>query len=171
MIRSPLFSELFSLRDSLDQFANQAFGGMQRSGQNGNRSTMAAPMPIDVFATNDQAVIIAAVPGMRPEDLDLSIHQDTITMSGSVGSVADTEEAKDATWYVSELASGTYRRSITLPFAVDADRANATFENGILRIEVPKAEAAKPRKISISASKPHQLETGGKDKEKKQAAD
>lgn len=150
MIRSPFLSELYSLRDTLDQFANQTFSGRQHEHANG--STIAMPMPIDVFATDDHAVIVAAVPGMRPEDLDLTIHQDTVTMSGSIRSVAETEDAKHATWYISELGSGTYRRSISLPFPVDADRSEATFENGILRIALPKAETAKPKKISINAS-------------------
>lgn len=155
MIRSPFLSELYSLRDTLDQFANQTFSGRQHEHANG--STIAMPMPIDVFATDDHAVIVAAVPGMRPEDLDLTIHQDTVTMSGSIRSVAETEDAKHATRYISELGSGTYRRSISLPFPVDADRSEATFENGILRSELPKAETAKPKKISINASKPHEM--------------
>ena len=150
MIRSPILSELFSLRDTLDQFANQTFSGGPRSNSNG--TTVAMPMPIDVFATDDHAVIVAAVPGMRPEDLDLTIHQDTVTMSGSIRSVAETEDAKHATWYISELGSGTYRRSISLPFPVDADKSEATFENGILRIELPKAATAKPKKITVNAS-------------------
>jgi HSP20 family protein len=107
-------------------------------------------MPVDVYSTNDQAVVLAAVPGMTPDDLDLSINQNTVTLSGTVRNAADADDAKDATWYVSELGGGTYRRSVTLPFPVDADKAAATFEYGILRVVLPKAESAKPKKIAIN---------------------
>lgn len=61
----------------------------------------------------------------------------------------DSEEGKNATWYLRELASGSYQRSVTLPFPVDVDRADAQFENGILRVVLPKAEASKPKQIAI----------------------
>ena len=80
--------------------------------------------------------------------------QNTVTLSGTVGNVADSEEAKGATWYVHELGNGTYRRSITLPFAVDADATQATFEHGILRIVLPKAASAKPRKNHVLYAQP-----------------
>lgn len=154
MMRSPLLSELFSLRDTLDTFASQS------SQRGSNDAAVAMPMPIDVFATDDHAVLIAAVPGMRPDDVDVTIQNDTISVSGTVRNIADTEDAKHATWYVSELGSGVFRRSVTLPFALDADRAQATFEHGILRIDVPKAETAKPKKIAISASNTQQVTSG-----------
>lgn len=154
MIRSPLLSDLMSLRNSLDQFANQSLGGdafrVPSSRSSGNGSTWANPMPIDVYSTSDHAVVLAAVPGMTPDDLELSIHQNTVTLSGTVQHTADAEDAKDATWYISELGGGTYRRSVTLPFPVDAERAEAHFAHGIVRIVLPKADSAKPRKIAIS---------------------
>lgn len=154
MMRSPLLSDLVSLRNTLDQFANQSLGGdafrapSSRAFPNG--STWSNPMPIDVYSTTDHAVVLAAVPGMTPDDLDLSIHQNTVTLSGTVQHAADAEDAKDATWYVSELGGGAYRRSVTLPFPVDAERATASFEHGIVRVVLPKAHSAMPRKIAIT---------------------
>src|SRR5688572_8086852 len=155
MFRQPLFTDLFALRDVVDRLASQSVGDDQyrtqwsRSG-NGNGSTQVQPMPVDVYATEDQAVILAAVPGMQPEHLDLAVHETTVTLSGKVESTTNVEETKGATWYAHELWSGEVRRSVTLPFPVDAERAEAVFENGILRVVLPKAESAKPRKISIS---------------------
>ena len=162
MMRSPLFNDLFSLRDSLEQFANEAFGsnGLRSPKSRSNGSAWAIPMPIDVYATDDRAVILAAVPGMVPDDLDLTIHENTVTLSGTVKNAAEAEDAQHATWYVSELGSGTYRRSVTLPFPVNADEAKATFEHGILRIVLPKSESAKPRKIAISAGSDQAIESG-----------
>lgn len=154
MLRSPLH-ELFQMRNWVDQaFRENPFGDAfntlwSRAETSGG--SVAHPMPIDVYATEDDVVIVAAVPGMRPDDLDLSIQRNTITLSGTVRDVAQSEDTKGATWYVHELTSGTYRRSLTLPFPVDAENAEATFEHGILRVVLPKAEESKPRKIAIHA--------------------
>lgn len=161
MVRSPILSEFVALRDTVDRLMNESFGGEPfRTLWSRNGTSHAQPMPLDVYATTDAAVILAAVPGMRPEDLELTVHQNTVSISGKVGSVAETEEAKDATWYVQELGSGTYRRSVTLPFPLDADHAEATFEHGILRVVLPKAESAKPRKIPINGATPQAIEAG-----------
>jgi HSP20 family protein len=152
MMRSP-FSDFVALRDTLDRVANQAFGGdpIQTSwSRPSNGAALAQPMPLDVYATEDQAVITAAIPGMRPEALDVTVHQNTVSLSGTIGNISETEDAKGATWYVHELGSGTYRRSVTLPFPIDPERVAASFDCGVVRIVAPKAEGAKPRKIAIS---------------------
>jgi HSP20 family protein len=151
MMRSS-FGDLLTLSNTLNsalsQVTNQRWGGPQFDRSNG--ASWAVPMPIDVFATSDEAVLIAAVPGMQPDDLDLTVHQNTVTLRGTIHSTQDAEETKDATWYVSELGSGSYQRSVTLPFPVDADQATATFEYGLVRVTLPKADSAKPKKIAIS---------------------
>ena len=171
MFRHPLFSDVFALRDMADRLASQTFGDDQfrtqwsRNGT-GNANTAVQPMPLDVYATEQQAVILAAVPGMRPEDLDLAIHENTISLSGKVESTTNADETKGATWYAHELWSGEVRRSVTLPFPVDADRAEAVFENGILRVVLPKAESAKPRKISITGGNQRTAITAGESQKK-----
>jgi HSP20 family protein len=153
MMRSPLFNELLSLRDTVDQiFRENPFGDgfgtvWTRNEPRAGRS--AFPMPLDVYSTDDDIVILAAVPGMRPEDLDLTIQKNTLMISGELQTPIDG--GVTPTWYVRELAEGTYRRSVTLPFMVDADKAEATFEHGILRIVLPKAEESRPKKVAISA--------------------
>jgi HSP20 family protein len=73
-------------------------------------------------------------------------------LSGSLPTAADSEQGKNATWYLHELGSGPFQRTVTLPFEVDAAKAEATFEHGIVRIALPKAERAKPQKIAIRAA-------------------
>ena len=152
MMRSSSFGDLLTLsntlNNALNQVTNQRWGGAPAD--RGNGASWAVPMPIDVFATADQAVLIAAVPGMQPNDLDLTVHQNTVTLRGTIHSTQDAEDIKDATWYVAELGSGSYQRSVTLPFPVDADQATATFEHGLVRVTLPKADSAKPKKIAIS---------------------
>src|SRR4051812_36778968 len=116
MMRSPFFSDVVALRDTLDHVLNDALGNAPFQtlwSRGGNGRQIAQPMPLDVYATEDEAVIVAAAPGMRPEDLELTVHQTTVPLSGAVGSITEPEEAKGATWYVHELGSGSYRRSIT----------------------------------------------------------
>ena len=164
MIRSSLLNDIVGLRNTIDQlFGENPFGESFNTLWSRAESSgwpVARPMPLDVYATDNEAVIVAAVPGMHPDDLQLTVQQNTVTLSGQVRNVADTQEAKDATWYVHELPSGTYRRSLTLPFAVDADQANATFEHGILRVVLPKAESAKPKRIAISGGQAQAISAG-----------
>jgi HSP20 family protein len=152
MFRNPLFNDFVSLRDTVDRLFNETFNDDQYRttwSRSGNGRTQAMPMALDVYATDEQVVILAAVPGMRPEDLELTIHENTITISGKIANVAESAETKGATWYVHELWSGDVRRSLMLPFPVDSDRAEAKFQEGILRVSLPKAESAKPRKIKV----------------------
>jgi HSP20 family protein len=108
-------------------------------------------VPLDVYATPEEAIVIAAVPGMTPENLAITYTQNTLTLSGSVPNVAESEQGQHATWYLRELWSGQFQRTVTLPFEVDASKAEATFEHGIVRITLPKAEWTKPQKIAIKA--------------------
>ena len=156
----PFGTEFGTLRQAMDRLLDEAVVGSpfrttwSRAG-NGIQS-----MPLDVYATENEVVILAAVPGMRPEELEVTAFQNTITLSGKVADVAESEEAKGATWYLRELWSGQFRRSLTLPFAVDPDKAQATFEHGVVRIVLPKAEQAKPKKIAITGGNAQAIGAG-----------
>lgn len=115
------------------------------------------PIPVDIYANDNQAVITAALPGVQPGDLDLKVHQNQVTISGKVANTVSSEDAKGATWLAKELWSGEFRRSITLPFAIDAGAVEASFEQGVLRVTLPKAESAKPRTIAINGGAPAQI--------------
>lgn len=159
MIRSALFNDTLNLTNTVDRFAEQVFGSdpfRMLLARSTNGVAVPQPMPLDIYATDDHAVVFAAVPGMQPDDLQLTVQQNTLTLSGTIGDVTRSDESKGATWYLHELGSGSYRRSVTLPFAVDADRAEATFEHGVLRVVLPKAETAKPKKITVSGGTPRQ---------------
>ena len=73
----------------------------------------------------------------------------TITLTGKTPNVAQSEEAKNATWYLHELPHGGFSRTVTLPIEIDAANADATFDQGILRLRLPKAEKAKPKQIKV----------------------
>jgi HSP20 family protein len=149
----PFGPDFVLLRDAMNQLLQDSFvpSGGSRSGWGGGSQTMARPGPQDVYATPEEAIVIAAVPGMTPENLAITYTQNTLTLSGSVPNVAESEQGQHATWYLRELWSGQFQRTVTLPFEVDASKAEATFEHGIVRITLPKAEWTKPQKIAIKA--------------------
>lgn len=143
----PFGSDFVVLRDAMNQLLEESF--VPARGARAGDSATVRSLPLDVFATRDEAVVIGAVPGMTAEDLDITINQNVISLAGKVPTAAESEQGKTATWYLHELWHGPFRRSVTLPFEVDAANAEATFENGIVRIVLPKAERAKPFKIAI----------------------
>ena len=163
----PFGQDFVVLRDAMNQLLEESFvpsrGSRSSSGGNG---TMVRPLPLDVYATQDEAVIIAAVPGMSPQELEVTIDQNVVTLSGTVPTAAESEQGKGATWYLHELWHGQFRRSVTLPFEVDASKGDASFENGIVRIVLPKAERAKPHKIAIKSGNGQQeaIEAGAQSK-------
>ncbi len=140
-----LFNDVVSLRDAMDRLFNESFvSGQSRA--NGEGRT---PFPLDVFATENELTVLAAVPGMDPEQLDISIDKGQVTLKGEVPDVATSEEAREATWYLHELPRGAFQRTLSVPFEIDSDRAEATFDNGMLRLTLPKAEAARPKQIKV----------------------
>jgi len=153
---NPVGQEFVSLRDAMDQLWNESFvSGPFRTlwtRPGGPAYGRGTPLPLDVYATEDAFVIVAAVPGLRPQDLEVTFNQGTVVLSGTIGNVADTEEAKNATWYLHELWHGRFQRAVTPPFEVDPSQAEASFENGILRIWLPKAEHAKPQRIEVQVA-------------------
>jgi HSP20 family protein len=148
---STLAGDMISLRSAMDRLLNESFiPGQMRSfwsdQANGSSRTM---LPLDVYATDDAFVVLAAIPGINPDELQITIDKNTLTLSGEVANVADAENTKGATWYVHELQHGSFERSVTLPATLDASRADATFENGMFRLTLPKAESEKPKQIKV----------------------
>ena len=101
---------------------------------------------VDVYLTEDSIVIEMAVPGANPDAINISVSGDTVTLSGEVSHPHSTQKGQA---YLEEIWRGKFQRSFTLPIQVDADKAEATFSNGILELILPKSEATRPRKIQV----------------------
>lgn len=101
---------------------------------------------LDLYQDNDNVVAIVELPGMRKEEIDISLHDGVLTIAGkresSLGEREDTERT--------ERFSGKFRRSITLPTRVDAGKVSASYKDGILTVTLPKAEEAKPKKVEVT---------------------
>ena len=145
------FSPFVSLRQAMDQLLNDSLVGSPFRTLWARAGTTASPVPVDVYATNDAVVVLAAAPGLEPDQLQVTYNQGTLLLSGTIRDVAASGEAKEATWYAHELWSGQFQRAIGLPFEVDAGQARASFGQGIVKIVLPKAAHAKPTTIPITA--------------------
>jgi len=105
---------------------------------------------MDVFERDDRFVVKAEVPGMKEEDIDVSVVGDTLTIKGEKKSET---EAKEEDYYCCERSYGNFYRSIALPSTVNASEIEANYEDGILEVSLPKAPEVKPKKITVSAKK------------------
>jgi HSP20 family protein len=108
-----------------------------------------AGVAVDVAETETEFVIKASLPGMKPEDVEITAHGETVTLCGEMKS---EEEKKGQTWHVRERRHGSFQRSITLPVPINASQAHASFDNGVLTLTIPKAEAARPKHIKIGTT-------------------
>jgi HSP20 family protein len=104
-------------------------------------------LPLDISSTEDAITVEAALPGVRPEDVEITVHQDTLTIA--VKEQAERESREGERVY-REVRRSSGSRTLTLPSGLDIDRAAASFENGMLRLEIPRAEQAKPRQIPVT---------------------
>jgi HSP20 family protein len=101
---------------------------------------------LDLYQTNDNVVAVLELPGMRKEDIEISLHDGTLTISGERKSSSSNGEQAERT----ERYVGSFRRSMTLPARVDSSKVTATYRDGILTVTLPKAEEAKPKRIEVA---------------------
>jgi HSP20 family protein len=103
---------------------------------------------MNVWTDQGVAVVTAELPGLNPEEIDISVQNDTLTLRGS----REPEGAQEGkSYHRRERGSGNFTRSLQLPFQVESDKVEANYEKGILSISLPRAEADKPKKIAIKA--------------------
>ena len=145
LVRRPSpFSELVTLRQAMDRlFDDTVFRPLTAYPSQGDL----ARLPLDVRTTPDALFVEAALPGIKPEDVDITVENGTLTIR------AEDRTERDETqggWVVREIAHGSVMRSVTLPTGLEADKAEATFEHGVLKLRFPKAEQVKPRQIRIN---------------------
>ena len=136
------FRDMVSMRKDMDRLIDQFFS-MPTTEQAG----WGLPM-VDMYQTEEDIVVKATMPGLDPKDLDIQVTGDILTIRGEV----KKEEVKEGTKYhIREHRSQSFSRSLTLPSAVIADKANAEMKNGVLILTLPKAEESKPKVISVKA--------------------
>lgn len=142
---TPLWEDMFSVRRDfdrlLDRFAGQGSGEM-----------LAAWAPVvDVQETADDITVHAELPGINPEDVNVTVQNGVLSITGEKRE--EREEGKASTsFHMLERRYGRFERSFALPRSVEADKVKAQFQNGVLTVRLPKSEEAKPRRIQIEGS-------------------
>lgn len=133
------FSEMTSLRRLFDETRPWRLFGAG----DGEVETL---FPVDLYETGDEVIVEAALPGIKPDDIDVSVTGQALTIRGEH---KEAHDEKAQNFYRHERRHGTFVRQIGLPTEVDASKANAEYENGVLHLTLPKAESMKPKSIKI----------------------
>ena len=145
IVRRPSpFGELWSLRSAMDRLFEDSFvrprtwAGLLESGPG---------LPLDVTATADEIRVEASLPGFKPDEVEITVEDGTLTISGQS---KEERTQESGSYLLQEIRRGSFSRSVALPAGLEADKASATFENGVLTLRIPKAEQIKPRQSRIS---------------------
>jgi HSP20 family protein len=139
--------EVLSLREAMDHLFEQSF--LSPLGGDGGWGQMSGPA-VDVMETPEDVIVTASVPGIKADDLKISLTGDVLQLSAQS---TEESERKEARYHLRERRSSAFTRSIALPTPVEADKAQADFENGVLTLKLPKSQAARPKTITVKAKK------------------
>ncbi|OGO04739.1 MAG: hypothetical protein A2Y73_01885 [Chloroflexi bacterium RBG_13_56_8] len=139
------FRDLVTLQRAMDRLFEESFV------RPGTRWTASSDegrcaLPIDVYATDEEVVLVATIPGMGPEDLDITIEGDSLIIKGEIKGPLENVD-----YVIQERPYGKFSRSLRLNVPVEADKAEATFDKGTLTLVIPKTEATKPRTIKVTS--------------------
>ena len=139
------WQEVNELRRNMERMFGDGFSHLaERPGQD---EIAPYSIALNVIENADKFLVKAAVPGMKPEDVEISLENDVLTIRGQHSQEGSTE---DQNYVRRELSWGSFERSLRLPPTVDADHAEADFEHGMLTISLPKKAEAQPKKITIN---------------------
>jgi HSP20 family protein len=153
--RGSLTGPVFGLRREIDRLFEDTFGGDARR-------TGWAPA-VDVREDNKEIVLEVELPGIRPDDVEVTAENGVLTIRGEKQSASS--EAQEGRYHVIERSYGSFTRSFQLPSGVDERRIEAEFEHGLLNVRIPKAALAQPRKIEIRNSGSQRAVQGGRTSE------
>jgi HSP20 family protein len=136
------FKRLTEVQDELDRVFDSSLGSFFRP-----LSTFKGTPAVDVYQDNDQFTVYAELPGLKKEEIEISLDGDTLTISGERKQEGNAKEG-----FHSERYFGKFQRSLTLPVPVNSEKVNATYKDGILKVTLAKADEAKPKQIPVSVN-------------------
>jgi len=143
IVRYNPFREAMSLSRQMDRLMEGAMRGSDVWD-----GSMDWALPLDVIENDNEYVVKASLPGIKADDIEVTYHNQTLTVKGEMKQEEDISEEK---YHLLERRYGVFSRSITLPSGVDGDTIKADFENGVLTLSLPKKEELKARRISIQS--------------------
>jgi len=136
------FREVVTLREAMDRMFEDNWAARRRAAE---RET-AFRLPLDAYVTPNEIVIQANMPGIKPEDVEITIEGDTLVIKGE-----RPAPLENVNYALQERTFGKFQRTLNINVPVDADKAEAKFENGLLTLSIPKAEAVRPKTIQVTA--------------------
>ena len=141
LVRWEPFRDLISLQEAMDRLLEDSYvrPGLLLPSRMG-------ALAVDMYETDDAVVVKSAIPGIKPEDIDISVTADTLTIRGETKS---EEKVEEENYIHRERRYGSFCRSLAIPLPVVADKAEAEFEDGVLTLTLPKAEEIKPKAIKV----------------------
>ena len=148
------FQDLRQMQDTMDRMWRR-FGDAPDVPAESRPEIEAWAVPLDVVRQGDDTVIRASMPGVKPEDIQVSIEDNVLTIKGST---AEEHLQSEGAYLMRERRSGSFHRALRLPDSVDPDRVEPKYNHGILTITVPKAEAKRARQLQV-----HFGDTSGED--------
>ena len=147
------YAEMMSLRQAMDRLFQDAW---VRPGFGGTQGATTGTVPLDIYETNDELVVTATLPGLKPEEIDITIQCDVLRIQGET---RHDENVKEEQFHRRERGERRFYREVALPVSVKSDAVQAQFEHGILTLHLPKSEEAKPRRIQVQGGSTPQLES------------
>lgn len=146
LVRWDPFRDVMSLRQAMDRLFEDSVVRPARLWPETGRGDFL----LDMYQTENDVVIKASLPGVKPEEVDISVTDDVVTISGEH---KEEEEVKEKDYLRKEQRYGAFSRYVPVPVSVKSDKAEAEFEDGILTLTLPKAEEVKPRQMKVKAKK------------------
>ena len=151
LVRWDPFSDL---RTTMDRLFDEGFS---RPWRLMTTQDYESSFPVDVSQTDEEIEVRASLPGMRPEDVDITVANGVLTIKAQH---KEETEDKKRDYYRREIRHGSFQRAMSLPTGVDADKAEAHFDNGLLTLRLPKAESLRPKQIKVAGSADGQVVSG-----------
>ena len=151
LVRTTPTHPAVTMNRALNRFFNDDFFRPFASAPIGENKTW-NNLALDVSENDDALMITASLPGYNPDDVDISVHDGVVTIKGEVEAKEEDTDEDSNKYYLRERRYGSFHRAIRLPVEVNAEEAEANFENGILTLTLPKAEAVKPKRIAVHAN-------------------
>ena len=141
------FRDMVTLREAMNRLFEESF---VRPWESHAVPSVGAGLAVDVYEKDDALIVKAAVPGVKSEDLDITITGDVLNIKGET---KEEEEPREENYHRREFRYGSFCRSVRLPIQVDVNEADATFKDGILTLNLPKPEEKKPKSVSVRIKK------------------
>jgi HSP20 family protein len=138
------FREMMVLRNPVDRVVDSELALAPESWKSFNWS-----VALDVVESEDEYLVKASVPGINPEELEITFEDNRLTIKGEVKEESEVNEAR---YHLRERRFGSFSRSIKMPSGIDSDKIEANYEKGVLELHLPKVEEVKPKKIAIKTS-------------------